>query len=142
MSFRISMPTILPDSSAWIEYFRASEHPVDLELEGLLEGEAEILVTEPVVMEVLAGARSEGHAMRMRTALLAYPLAKVFGLDDYETAAAIRRACRAGGEAVRSTMDCLIAAVAIREGATVLHLDRDFDAIARHTELEVYALGS
>jgi predicted nucleic acid-binding protein len=136
------MPIVLPDSSAWIEYFRASGHATDLELDDLIDDEAELVVTEPVVMEVLAGARSEGHAMKMRTALLAYPVAKVFGLDDYETAAAILRACRAGGETVRSTMDCLIAAVAIREGASVLHRDRDFDVIARHTELQIHPLGA
>jgi predicted nucleic acid-binding protein len=136
------MPIVLPDSSAWIEYFRASGHPTDLELDDLIDDEAELVITEPVVMEVLAGARSESHAIKMRTALLAYPLAKVFGLDDYETAAAIRRACRAGGETVRSTMDCLIAAVAIREGASVLHNDRDFDVIAQHTELQIHPLGA
>ncbi|MGZ5294241.1 MAG: PIN domain-containing protein [Actinomycetota bacterium] len=38
-------------------------------------------------------------------------------------------------------MDCLIAAVAIREGATVLHADRDFDVIARHTDLRIEPLG-
>ncbi len=85
------MTIVLPDSSAWIEYFRGSGHAIDVELDDLIDGEVELLVTEPVVMEVLAGARSERHAMRMRTALLAYPLARVFGLDDYETAAAIRR---------------------------------------------------
>jgi len=136
------MPIVLPDSSAWIEYFRASGHPSDLELVDLIDEEAELVITEPVVMEVLAGARSESHAIKMRTALLAYPLAKVFGLDDYETAAAIRRACRAGGETVRSTMDCLIAAVAIRESASVLHSDRDFDVIAQHTELQIHPLGA
>ena len=34
-------------------------------------------------------------------------------------------------------MDCLIAAVAIRERAHVLHRDRDFDVIARHTDLRL-----
>jgi predicted nucleic acid-binding protein len=116
--------------------------PVHLELRQLVRSEAEILVTEPVVMEVLAGARSERQATKLRTAMLVFPLAKVFGLDDYESAAAIRRACHADGEAVRSTTDCLIAAVAIRERSTVLHLDRDFDTTARHTELEVYAFGA
>jgi predicted nucleic acid-binding protein len=136
------MTTVLPDSSAWIEYLRASGSPVDLELDNLIDEEVELLITEPVVMEVLAGARSERHAMRMRTALLAYPLARVFGLDDYEAAATIRRACRAGGETVRSTMDCLMAAVAIREGASLLHGDRDFDVIARHTELQIHPTGA
>ena len=136
------MTTVLPDSSAWVELLQGTGSPVHLALRQLVRSESEILVTEPVVMEVLAGARTERQATKLRTAILVYPLAKVFGLDDYESAAAIRRACRAGGETVRSTLDCLIAAVAIREGASVLHLDRDFDAIARHTELEVCALGS
>lgn len=133
------MPIVLPDSSAWIEYFRGSGHPVDITLGNLIDEEAPIVVTEPVVMEMLAGARDERHATKMRTALLAYPLARVFGLADYEAAAAIRRACRAGGETVRSTIDCLIAAVAIREGASVLHHDRDFSVIARHTDLHLLA---
>jgi predicted nucleic acid-binding protein len=141
MKSRRSMTTVLPDSSAWVELLQGTGGPVHVALRQLVRSDAEILVTEPVVMEVLAGARSERHATKLRTALLVYPLAKVFGLDDYEAAAAIRRACRAGGDTVRGTMDCLIAAVAIREGARVLHLDRDFDAIARHTELEVYSLG-
>jgi predicted nucleic acid-binding protein len=33
--------------------------------------------------------------------------------------------------------DCLIAAVAIRNGVSVLHRDRDFEVIARHTDLKV-----
>jgi predicted nucleic acid-binding protein len=38
---------------------------------------------------------------------------------------------------VRSLIDCLIAAVAIREGAPVLERDRDFTIIAAHTELRL-----
>jgi predicted nucleic acid-binding protein len=132
------MKMILPDTSAWIELLHGTGGPTHIALRRLVETNAEILITEPVVMEVLAGARSERHATKLRTALLVYPLAKVFGLDDYEAAAAIRRACRVGGQSVRSTMDCLIAAVAIREGASVLHRDRDFDVIARHSELQIH----
>jgi predicted nucleic acid-binding protein len=36
----------------------------------------------------------------------------------------------------------VIAAVAIREGARILHQDRDFDAIARHTELKIQPVQS
>jgi hypothetical protein len=32
---------------------------------------------------------------------------------------------------------CLIAAVAMRHGATLLHRDQDFEVIARHTPLRV-----
>jgi predicted nucleic acid-binding protein len=96
-----------------------------------------IVVTEPVVMEVLAGAASERHAQELRSALLVFPLVAVAGLDDYEEAAAIQRACRAQGLTIRNTIDCLIAAVAMRVGASILHKDRDFDAIARCTDLKI-----
>ena len=33
--------------------------------------------------------------------------------------------------------DCLVAAPVIRAGASILHKDRDFDVIARHTELRI-----
>ena len=56
---------------------------------------------------------------------------------DYDTAAALYRHCRRQGETVRKLLDCLIAAVAIRAGIPVLHNDRDFDVLARHTELQV-----
>ncbi len=57
---------------------------------------------------------------------------------DYEEGAALYRHCRRRGETVRNLMDCLIAAVAIRNGTPVLHADADFDVLARHTELQIY----
>ena len=55
----------------------------------------------------------------------------------FEEAAALFRRCRQEGESVRRLMDCLIAAVAIRSRAPVLHRDGDFDTLARHTQLEI-----
>ncbi|MGI8904565.1 MAG: PIN domain-containing protein [Solirubrobacteraceae bacterium] len=52
------------------------------------------------------------------------------------------RACRRGGETIRTMLDCVIAAVAIREHAELLHHDRDFDAIARHTPLRLARAGA
>jgi hypothetical protein len=59
----------------------------------------------------------------------------VEGLTDYEGAAAVHRSCRVQGNTPRSLVDCLIAAVAIREDARILHQDRDYDTIAAHTPL-------
>jgi predicted nucleic acid-binding protein len=56
---------------------------------------------------------------------------------DYETAAACYRSCRRAGETVRALLDCLVAAVAIRVGAALLARDRDFEALARHTGLQL-----
>ena len=128
---------ILPDSSAWIEWLRATGSPIDRAFERLLGEDAEIVVTEPVIMELLAGARSTRELRATRARLLAFPIVRVDDLATYERAAAVWRICRSAGQTVRNTMDCLIAAVAIREGASILHTDRDFDVIARHTELRV-----
>jgi len=51
------------------------------------------------------------------------------------------RASARPGEPVRNEVDHPIAAVAIREGASVLHQDRDFNVIARHTELQLEPIG-
>ncbi len=49
---------------------------------------------------------------------------------DFDVAAGLYRATREAGNPVRSLMDCLIAAVAVRTGAAVVHQDRDFDVLA------------
>ena len=61
------------------------------------------------------------------------------GPIDYEDAATIYRTCRRRGETLRKLIDCLIAAHALREHIPILHSDSDFDAIARHTQLQVDA---
>ena len=63
----------------------------------------------------------------------------VAGLADFESAARIYRRCRRGGETVRALNDCLIAAVALRSEAELLHRDRDDEVIARHTPLRILA---
>jgi len=91
-------------------------------------------------MELLAGIGSNGDERRLRRMLATTPLLTVGGLDTWETAADISRACRDAGTTIASRLDCLIAAVAIREEVEVLHADRDFDAIAQHTPLRVAAV--
>lgn len=126
---------ILADSSAWIEYLRRTESVADRRMDALL-GEDAVAVTDVVLMEVLAGARDELDSIRLRRLLRRcepFPTTPV----DYEAAAQLHRACRAGGETVRKLTDCLIAAVAIRTGVRVLSADADFTVLSRHTALEL-----
>ena len=58
-------------------------------------------------MELLAGTRSRGERSRLRTRLIALPRLTVRGLDDFEAAAELYRACRGRGGTVRKLMDCL-----------------------------------
>lgn len=131
---------ILADTSAWIEFLRATGTDVDLRLDRLVSGQVDdVVTTEVVVMELLAGERDEHDVDRIRRLLYRYELVPLEGVSDFEEAARIYRTCRRAGETVRTRFDCLIAAVAIRVDAEVLHHDRDFDAIARHTPLRLAA---
>lgn len=131
---------IVVDTSAWIELFRATGSPVHVRLRRALEEHEDVGVTEIVVAEVLAGARSAAHAEELRGVLLGFTLLPLRGLDGYERAAALYRTCRAEGETLRSIADCLVAVPAIEAGAPVLHADRDFAMLARHTRLEVVSV--
>lgn len=126
---------ILPDTSAWVEFLRATGSPVHRHLRELIANDAPLVTTEVVVMEVLAGARDGDHLRRLRGLLLRCDLIPIGGLKDYEAAAALFRECRRRGETVRSLTDCVIAVVALGVGASVLHQDRDFRALARHSGL-------
>jgi predicted nucleic acid-binding protein len=126
---------ILVDSSAWIELLRGTGHAVHRTLRHHLDTGAPLATTEVVVMELVAGARTDRDRDRLRQRLLALPLLRLRGMPDFERAAELYRRCRGRGETVRKLIDCLIAAVAIRERATVLHNDRDFEVLTRHTRL-------
>jgi predicted nucleic acid-binding protein len=126
---------ILVDTSAWIELLRATGHPAHVTLRHHLERRSPIATSEPIIMELLAGARSMTDRARLRARLVALPRLAVQGLSDFEAAAELYQLCRARGASVRKLIDCLIAAVAIRDRATLLHNDRDYDVLARHTRL-------
>jgi predicted nucleic acid-binding protein len=127
---------ILADTSAWVEFLRATGSEANVRLRALIERD-QLATTDVVLMEVLAGARDDGHRDRLRSLLARYEFVPIAGPRDYEDAADIFRACRQAGHTVRALTDCLIASVAMRAGLAVLHADRDFDAIARHAPLEI-----
>jgi len=128
---------ILIDSSAWIEFLRDTGSPICQRVDDLLA--AEIATCDVVRMEVLAGARNEQHLQQLRRLL-----ARASNLPtepvDYDAAAALYRTCRQQGHTVRKLIDCLIAAVAIRDDIPILHMDVDFDILAQHTALQVEAV--
>jgi len=133
---------ILVDSSAWIEFQRATGSPADRRLTAALEGDEALATTGIVTLEILAGARDEDHEHELRRLLARcrfLPLVEPF---DHESAAALYRACRRSGTTIRRLPDCLIATVAIRNRVELLHCDSDFDAIARHAPLAIVPLRS
>ncbi|MGI8941495.1 MAG: type II toxin-antitoxin system VapC family toxin [Actinomycetota bacterium] len=131
---------IVADTSVWIEFLRGSDQPVADTLTELLRSDATVALSEIIVMELLAGATSNEHQRDLRVRLVAFPILRLEGFMDFEEAALLFRRCREAGETIRSLTDCLIAVPVIRAGATLLHRDADFDAIARHSDLKVQHL--
>ena len=129
---------ILIDTSAWVEFLRNTGTAVCQAVDDLLA--EEVVVCDAVRMEVLAGGRDESHLLSLRRLLARASVIPTLAAD-YEDAAALYRRCLRQGESVRKLIDCLIASVAIRVGASILHSDADFDVLARHTELQVYHQG-
>lgn len=128
---------ILADTSAWVEFLRGSGSPAHHRIRDLLERGEGLCTTETVIMEILAGASTGRDVADLRDLLNSIELVPCDGLADHETAAALYRQCRAAGATIRTMTDCLIAAIAQRIGASVLHRDRDFDALAEHCGLRV-----
>jgi predicted nucleic acid-binding protein len=128
---------ILVDSSAWIEYQRATGSAADRRLTGAIEAGERLATTGLVLLELLAGARDEQHAHDLRRLLARCRFLPLEEPSDHEAAAALYRACRREGTTIRRLPDCLIAAVAMRTEWTLLHSDADFEAITRYVPLAV-----
>jgi predicted nucleic acid-binding protein len=121
---------ILVDTSAWVEYDRATESPVDHRLTQLIADDGPVAVTEPVVMEILAGARTGERESDLRRLLLRFHLLRFDQAADFDGAVRIYRRCRTVGITPRGMVDCMIAAVAWRNAASLLALDTDMARLA------------
>ncbi len=118
---------VLVDTSVWIEVFR---RPSTLGLEDVVAFD-EIVTCLPVVQEVLQGFDDERAYRVAREAMLALPIVESpMAAVVFEQAAMLYRQARRAGCTIRSGVDCLIAACAIRHDLEVLHHDRDFTALA------------
>ena len=122
---------MLVDTSVWIELLNGKVGSKLTEADLL-----DIVTCGPILQEVLQGLRDDPASMALRESLLALPvLSDPVPIALFLSAAEIYRLGRAKGYTIRSSTDCLIAAIAIENGVPVWHKDRDFEAVARYTSL-------
>ena len=127
--------TVLVDTSAWVEYLRGTGSPHNGWIRDAILADAPLGWTEPILYELTAGVRNSRRVAELRALLLRGPMVAIQGLQDWEGAAHLYRSARAKGLTVRSSIDCLVAAVALRTGIPVLALDRDFETLAQVSDL-------
>ncbi len=128
---------ILADTSAWVEYDRATGSVVHLRVVELIASEGPLSVTEPVIMEVLAGARSDQRLQDLHRLLSRFRLLRFDAAADFDAAARIYRRCRGVGFSPRGMVDCMIAAVALRHGASLLAQDVDLQRVGQIMSIEL-----
>jgi predicted nucleic acid-binding protein len=128
---------ILVDTSAWVEFDRATGSSIDTRLTELIATTDDVAVSEPVIMEILAGARDDRRARDLRRLMDRFPLMRFDAAVDFDGATRIYRTCRGSGVTPRGMVDCMIAAVALRHGASLLAADSDLDRVAHVMGIEI-----
>lgn len=125
--------TALVDSSVWIEFLRGTASSATSYVREHVG--VSILTTEPIMLELLAGARQGAASTGIERLLDSQAWLRVEPGLDYRGAVDVFHATRAIGHPPRSLQDCLIAAIALRAAVLVVHRDGDFEHIASATGL-------
>jgi predicted nucleic acid-binding protein len=128
---------ILADTSAWVEFDRATGSAVDRRLSELIAVNGPLAATEPVIMEVLAGARDDRREASLRRLLLRFELLRFDAAADFDGAVRVYRRCRSAGITPRGMVDSMIAAVAWRTDASLLACDADMYRVAGVVGIEL-----
>jgi predicted nucleic acid-binding protein len=128
---------ILADTSVVVGLIRGDDAPKTEQLRRLAASGAPFGISDHTVLEVLAGARGEPEFETLRAYLGSQ---RIYSLPSsgYQEAARIYLRLRRAGFTPRGQVDLVIAQTAIHHSLALLHNDRDFDVIARHTpELKI-----
>ena len=124
---------VLVDTSVWIDLFGRCP-TLDVPVDRL-----PILATcSPIIQEILQGVSDQRAFSRIKAGMTSlHRFSDPLTMDTYLHAADIYRSGRRKGLTIRSSADCLIAAVALENNLTLWHKDRDFDVIGQFTDLRV-----
>jgi predicted nucleic acid-binding protein len=122
---------MLVDTSVWIDYFNGFPSPEAERLANAIKDDETIALPGIVWTEILLGLRTEAEALRIQNLLDAFDTIKDLTHQDYIEAARIYRTCRGKGFTIRSTIDCLIAQLCLRDDLPLLSKDSDFKRIGQ-----------
>ena len=130
---------ILVDTSVLVDFFKSSKSEAALRFKVVLEQGLNFGITSHVFQEVLQGAKSEREYKLLRryleTQRFFHPKDPV---DSFAEAARIFFLCRKKGLTIRSTIDCLIAQIAMEHDLLLLHSDQDFHLMTNVIPLKIY----
>ena len=127
---------VLIDTTVWIDFFADRSEPHVAALQKFIEIDEDLCLCGIILAEVLQGIRSDEDYIKTKDYLddlIFLPMQQA----TFVRAAEVYRSLRKKGVTIRKPVDCMIASVAIEHDIPLLHNDRDFDYIAKHSELRV-----
>ncbi len=128
---------VIVDTSVWIDFFRGVQNDSTNRLLMLMDTN-DIVVPPVIVQEVLQGVLDKKLVDVIENLLLGF---KFISYDEYEAAfeaADLYRFLRKKGVTIRSSNDAIIAWLCAKNNLHLLHNDRDFTNISKHTSLKIY----
>ena len=130
---------ILVDTSVLIDLFKGNRNVAVDDLREIINQQIPFGITSVIYQEILQGAKNE----KEYTTLNRYLSSQRFfhpqnPVDSYAAAARIFYTCRKKGITIRSTIDCLIAQIALEHELLLLHNDKDFTVMAPLIGLRIY----
>jgi predicted nucleic acid-binding protein len=128
---------IIVDTSVWIDFLRGENSIERQMLHKLIENDEEISITGIILTEILQGIKEDKKYRLVTNYLSEFPIYEPSGINTYIEAARIFKECRNNGKTIRSTIDCIIAAICLENDLPVLHKDRDYDVIRECVGLKV-----
>ncbi len=131
---------ILIDTSIWIDFFRGANSIYKKTLHNLILQDRDICLTDIIMTEILQGIKEDRKFEEVNNNLLEFPIYSAGDIGTFIQAAQIYRACRKKGRAVRKTIDCIIASIAIENNLELFHNDLDFNLIAECTDLRIFTI--
>lgn len=127
---------VLVDTTVWIDFFAGRNEPHVMSLQELIESEEDLSLCGVILAEVLQGIRSDADCIKTKEYLgdlIFLPMRH----STFVKSAEIYRSLRKKGITIRKSVDCMIASVAIEYDIHLLHNDRDFNQIAKHSILRI-----
>ncbi len=130
---------VLVDTTVWVDFFAGRDQPHVKALEELIQNSENLCICGLILTEVLQGIRADTDYRKTKEylqELILLPMQELTFIRAAET----YRLLRKKGITIRSSVDCMIAAVTMENNALLLHNDRDFDEIEQHGRLKTFKL--
>jgi len=119
---------VLVDTSVLIDYLRNRRNAKSELLDEVLARQLPWGICDYVYQEILQEAKNLQEYDSLREYFETIPTYfPKFGKQSFERAALLNVRCRAAGVTIRSTIDLLIAEIAIENDVGLLHNDSDFE---------------